>query len=229
MKKDLLIKKYNEDWRKKFNEKGRLQLQQRALYAFKNLFNNILHEPFEGNIVDVGCGDGALVEVFNQEDKINAKGIDINGGVNFETDPLPYKDNEFDIAIMYSVIEHIYGPDNILSELKRVLRNGGLIVFVSPNLSLSNLIICDRGFFNDPTHVHPYNPVSIQHLMKLYNYSERFIGLWTVRKSAFIWKLPMQLQFYIGALLPFRGTVSLVPSFLKGKSRTMLCVFENVK
>jgi len=229
MKKNTITQNYNKDWQKKILDEERMNSQQRVFDTFSNLFNDILGIEFKGKILDLGCGDGALVNLLNTKKNIEAKGIDINQGINFESDSLPFKNKEFDIIIMYSVIEHLYDPGNILVEISKILKNNGHIIIITSNFDLSHLRICDRGFYNDPTHVHPYNPISIQHLMRLYNFEKSFIGLWTVKKSSKLWKLPMKLQFYVGSLLPFRGDKKLVPSFLKGKSKTMICVFKNVK
>lgn len=220
---------YNKEWQKKIDETGRLAWQGRALFAFSNFFRNILHIPLAGQLLDIGCGDGSLVEAFNREIQVHARGIDISDGINFEADPLPCKDDEFDIVLMYSVIEHLYDPGNILSEVRRVLKPRGILLIITPHFDLSNILLCDRAFYNDPTHVHPYDTVSIRHLMRLYQFKERFIGLWTVRKSSLLWRLPTRMQFYIGTFLPFAGTARCAPSFLRGKSRTMLCVFQNAK
>jgi len=220
---------YNADWQKKALEDGRLKSQERVYCALSMLFNEVLRVPLKGKVLDLGCGDGSLVKILNRKDGIIAAGIDIKDGVNFETDVLPYGENEFDIAIMYAVIEHLNNPSNILAELRRVTKKNGKIIVITSNFDLSHPMVCDKAFFDDPTHVHSYNPMSIQHLMRLYNFKKKFIGLWTVPKSSFIWKLPMQWQFYIGALLPFRGSAKYAPSFLKGKSKIMLCVFGNDK
>jgi ubiquinone/menaquinone biosynthesis C-methylase UbiE len=220
---------YNDDWQKKLKEKGRLALQERVYMALHRLFRDILHEPFKGDVLDVGAGDGSIVKVFNRHPGMKAKGVDISDGVNFETDKLPFKNNSFDIAIMYAVIEHLHDAGNILGEIRRVLRKKGKIIIITSNVDLSHLLICDRQFYNDPTHVHPYTPTSIEHLLRLYHFRKRFIGVWTIPKYSLLWKMPSLLQFYIGALLPFRGNVKYAPFFLKGKSKSMLCVFENGK
>lgn len=229
MKKNTLTKAYNDTWREKIMEKNRLDSQKRVLGAFSSLFQNILKRPFLGNIIDIGCGDGALVEVLNKTKGVKAQGIDISDDVDFESDALPYADNEFDIAIMYSVIEHINNPGNILFEIKRILKKQGILLVITSNFDLAHPLICDREFYYDPTHIHPYNTRGIEYLMQIYHFDKKFIGLWTVGKSQAFWKLPPKLQFYIGALLPFRGNAKIAPTFLKGKSKTMLCVFENVK
>ena len=161
--------------------------------------------------------------------KAEAQGIDINHGVDFETDKLPFNDREFDIVIMYSVIEHLFDPGVILQEIKRILKPGGFLVVITPHLNLANLIISDRRFYEDPTHVHPYNPVSLEKLMGLYNFQKKFIGLWTVKKTYRLWQLPASWQFYLGALLPFTGQVKWAPRFLTGRSKSILGVFCNEK
>ena len=229
MMKKTVTKEYNKDWQKKKLEPERIKSQERVYFAFSNLFNKVIKTPFKGTVLDVGCGDGALVELLNSKKNINAKGIDINQGIDFETDKLPFKENEFDFVVMYSVLEHLYNPGNILSEIKRVLKKNGFMIAIIPNYDPSRLISCNRKFYHDPTHVHPYNPVSLQHLMRLYNFEKCFLGLWTIKKSAILWKMPMNFQFFIGAITPFAGNKKTCPSFLKGKSKTMLCVFKNEK
>lgn len=219
---------YHRYWcqQQKLSDQNYLQL--RVLKTLKNLFKFILKEEFGKKILDLGCGDGSFVRVCNNNN-IKAIGIDVSEGINFECDKLPYKDNEFGIALMYSVIEHIKDPANILFEIKRVLRQGGFLIIITHNFELDNWFLCGKDFFNDPTHIHPYNRKSIKQLMNMYNFSKSFVGLWTVCKSPLIWRLPEKLQFYYGALLPFSGLTKFVPSFLKGKSRVMLCVFKNEK
>lgn len=221
------LSNYHSDWQKKIYETGRLDAQRRVYITFKRLFEQILHRQFKGNILDVGSGDGSLVNILNQQNGIIAKGIDISNGINFEKDRLPFKTNTFDIAIMYSIIEHLYDPGNLLTEIRRVLKNQGVLILITSNFDLLHLTYCDRSFYNDPTHVHPYSSVSLKYLMRIHNYQELFMGVWTTNKSHLLWKLPMILQFYIGGLLPFYGTNHWAPPLLKGKSRSILAVFES--
>lgn len=220
---------YNADWQKKSQEAGRLDWQRRALRAFSMFFNEILHAPLAGEVLDVGCGDGMLVQALNQRAGVHARGIDIADGINFEVDALPYQENEFDVAVLYSVIEHLRDAGNLLHELQRVLRPKGIAVVITPHFDLARPLICDRHFYDDPTHIHPYNRVSLEHIMRLYHFQACFVGLWTVRETAILWKLPAMLQFSIGALLPFTGSNVWAPAWLRGRSKTMLCAFTNGK
>ncbi len=82
------------------------------------------------SILDVGCGEGHLVEMLKQQGKI-AKGTDYSPFAGklipddfTETDAvkLPFKDNEFDIVISSDFFEHIYEEDidAVYSEMQRV-------------------------------------------------------------------------------------------------------------
>ena len=57
-------------------------------------------------------------------------GADIIGDAH----KLPFKDKEFDIIIANNVIEHFYDPPTAIAEMKRVLKNNGVIYFTIPFL-----------------------------------------------------------------------------------------------
>lgn len=177
-------------------------------------------EGLSGRLLDIGCGDGSFV-AYCTEQKLSARGVDIGDGVNFESDKLPYADDSFDIATMFSVIEHLRDPANILAEARRVLSSKGLLVIITPNLDRAK-----SQFWDDPTHVHPYNPRSLARLLEMSGFETVSLGLWTVGKPSLLWRLPLGLQFAVGRLLPFAGLNKYAPGFLKGKSTTMLCAFR---
>lgn len=220
-----IVKKYHSQWVKDRADIERQEyLNTRVFDTIDNLFTKILKKEFSGKLLDVGCGDGSFVKVYNKKRGQQAKGIDIQSGCNFETDTLPFGDDEFDIVFMYSVIEHLYNPGNILNEVRRVLRPSGTLVMITPECSHDL-----NSFYTDPTHVHPYTAKSLKLLMDMYRFRKMFLGLWTVKKSHLIWKAPEGLQFLYGRLLPFSGLNRFAPSFLKGRSLTMLGCFENAK
>ncbi len=87
----------------------------------------------DGTVLDIGCGDGLLMECLQRENKIKIKGIDIStkaieiaksrgldaiqGDI---TDKLPFADKSFNSVLLIDVLEHIFQPLDVLKEAHRV-------------------------------------------------------------------------------------------------------------
>lgn len=101
-----------------------------------------------GRGLDVGCGDGTLAAVLLSEaGAVRWTGVDIDladaqlaaqQGV-YETvytasaAAVPEPDGSFDVIFSNSVLEHIGPLDDVLDEIRRVLRPGGRLVFTVPS------------------------------------------------------------------------------------------------
>ena len=112
----------------------------------KDLFRHFHH--FEGSLLDIGCGDG---EVRSFLENVEYWGIDPEDWVtspkhafNKESlfpgivkpfplflgvgEYLPFKDQVFDNALIFSSFDHVQSPREVLRELFRVLKRGGSVV-----------------------------------------------------------------------------------------------------
>jgi ubiquinone/menaquinone biosynthesis C-methylase UbiE len=117
-----------------------------AIYLNNYLRKVIGHGKY---ILDLGCGFGHLSALLAKDGNF-VTGIDINrlhinesketyGNINnlkfYKTNGvlLNFPDNSFDFVVSTSVFEHIH-PDDInmsLSEIRRVLKNGGIYIFTA--------------------------------------------------------------------------------------------------
>jgi len=166
-----------------------------------------------GLVIDLGCGDKHLQTAVEKRG-FSYKGFDI-ADLNLERDKLPLSDNSVDIVISLAVIEHISNPEIYLSEIYRVLKLGGLVYLSTPNWQMDS-----ANFFNDPTHVKPYSPASLERTLRMFGFknTQTFPGLRC--KSSWFYKGKYRfLKAYY--LLPFNGTRKFIPSFLKGHSRSI--------
>ncbi|HEU0054531.1 MAG TPA: class I SAM-dependent methyltransferase [Longimicrobium sp.] len=100
-------------------------------------------------VLDVGCGDagvpiafaehGARVAGIELSERSVARGrlraeehrvdVDLRQGV---AEALPWEDESFDLVVMDNVLEHVQDRPKSLSEIRRVLRPGGLLYLVTP-------------------------------------------------------------------------------------------------
>lgn len=168
-------------------------------------------------LLDLGTADGALVRVA-RERGLDAHGLDVTDGIDFETDRLPFDDNTFDTVTGVSLIEHLRSPTVMLRETLRVLKPGGAMILVTPNWRYSYKI-----FYNDPTHVHPYTDTSIRFLLKGAGFEPVRVVPWLVCKPAWMWEAPM--AFTLARLIPFRWSQKrYIPEFLKGQSKSILAL-----
>jgi 2-polyprenyl-3-methyl-5-hydroxy-6-metoxy-1,4-benzoquinol methylase len=129
-------------------------------------------------VLDVGCGLGVLVN-FMMEQGIECYGTDLSifatgwsRQVRASATHLPYAEETFDAIISFHLIEHLDTGQigRFLDECGRILRPGGRLMLVTPNmLSPLRLFMGNRWFF-DPTHKTLFTPCKIACLLRMYNF-----------------------------------------------------------
>jgi len=91
---------------------------------------HLQHLYLEGNILDLGSGKQDMYSTFIPRSENSKYSLFDNKiteiPTDFETDKLPYKENEFDTVLLFNVLEHIYNYKNVLIEIKRI-KSGKLI------------------------------------------------------------------------------------------------------
>ena len=102
--------------------------------------------------LDVGCGVGygsaylvrkgatKVIGGDKSEDALsyarNTARASLNGALEFkllDATSLPFADNSFDVVVSFEVIEHVKDYERFLSEIHRVLRRSGKLIFSTPN------------------------------------------------------------------------------------------------
>lgn len=180
------------------------------------IFNKLKIINNNKTVLDVGCGDGSLVKYLKSQG-ILAEGRDIKD-LDFESDIFPFEDETFDFVLLYSVIEHINNTNHLILEIKRMLKQSGILIIISPNFRY-----CFKSFYDDPTHIKPFTNSGLEKMLKIYDFKNILVKPWTSNYLNFIWKLPFCF-FYCAYFLLFRNDAKYIPKFLKGKSTTMISV-----
>jgi SAM-dependent methyltransferase len=99
----------------------------------------------KGRLLDVGAGRGETAR------RAKLDGWDVIGveptasfadfaekfsGVKIRREPLEkcgFADEEFDVVVLAAVLEHLYNPDEVVAEISRILKRGGVFFFDIPN------------------------------------------------------------------------------------------------
>lgn len=135
------------------NKDNELYYFKMFIYRFESILSSLRQKPVCDSILDIGTTPFTLFLREKYRD-INISTIDrtnllkdrcthadINHFVvDLDMEEIPFKDNEFDVIICTEVLEHVFAPPrNILFELKRIVKETGLIILSVPNIAtLSN-------------------------------------------------------------------------------------------
>ncbi|HEY5973812.1 MAG TPA: bifunctional 2-polyprenyl-6-hydroxyphenol methylase/3-demethylubiquinol 3-O-methyltransferase UbiG [Geobacteraceae bacterium] len=130
----------------------------RVGYFRKKLFAELNLAPQRGAALEVGCGGGILCE------EIARMGFDTTGidpsapslafaikhaqadGLKIKYDQgtgeaLPYRDSSYDVVFCCDVLEHVRDLPQVISEISRVLKPGGVFCYDTINRTfISNLV-----------------------------------------------------------------------------------------
>ena len=214
------IKKYRQDLLKtqRYEDQEQAWLKNRVLKTYRQLLSMFASEDhIQGSFLDTGSADKAFEKICIKND-IQCDSIDIDKGVDFEKDPLPFQDKSYRYVNSNSVIEHLRDPGTYLTEIHRVLEEGGYLIIVTPHWPYAY-----KTFFDSFTHYHPYSYKSLNKLLRAYQFETLASVPWLVNKSRLYWKIPPPLSFWVAKnCLLFPGTVRWAPPFLKGKTNALL-------
>ncbi|MDA8560156.1 methionine biosynthesis protein MetW, partial [Candidatus Pelagibacter bacterium] len=98
---------------------------------FKIIANNIENNT---RVLDVGCGDGVLIEYLKQEKNIDVRGLEISKDKvqtciskgltviegNAEIDLKQFPNNSFDYVVLSQTLQAFLNPEIVINELLRV-------------------------------------------------------------------------------------------------------------
>lgn len=184
--------------------------------------------PADARVLDLGAGycnfinnvtakERHAVDVFSRFPEYAAPGVVTHVGSVTE---LPFfEEDQFDVAFASNLVEHLTRPDLILllSELRRVLKKGGLVIFMQPNFKY-----CSTTYFDDYTHMQIFTDASLLDFLEAYGFKNR---------SNFPRFMPVNMKSTLRLNLPMLPLLvrAYLNSPLKPFAGQMLNVSENLK
>ena len=148
--------------------------------------------------MDIGCGRGEFLNGF-MRCGLHGYGVDRSFAAatlcpdaellnaDLENEALPFDDDFFDVVFSKSVIEHFYYPEQLMQDIYRVLKPGGLVITICPDWEFNV-----RIYFEDYTHRTPFMLSSLRDIQLIHGFDnvrcERF------RQLPILWKHPWLLS-----------------------------------
>lgn len=167
-------------------------------------------------ILDLGCGRGDFSQAFISSG-MKVRAVDLSDCVtesyenidfkkcDFTKEDLPYKTSSFDVIFSKSVIEHLYYPEKLFLEAKRILKPGGVMITMCPSWEHNH-----RTYFDDFTHRTPFMKVSLHDFNIMLGFEE--VETEFFKQLPFAWD--SKIGYFVTELIRF-----LPVNFLKNKSK----------
>jgi SAM-dependent methyltransferase len=150
-------------------------------------------------VLDLGCRSGALTKHFLERNSV--VGLDVDAAAlekaaklgiepvqaNVE-EPLPFDAASFDAVVAGELLEHLQFPDELVGEIHRILRPGGVLVGSVPNayrVQTRLRFLRGKPPEDDPTHLRMFSPHAIRELLRAFqDVGIDFVGGRYIRLSA---------------------------------------------
>ena len=178
---DYYTKEYSMNNLHSPNTKGDLpgSSSENSCVRYSNLFDVVkYHIDINSNVLDVGCATGGFLNHLDHRGYANLCGIDISepylevAKSNKKLDirvgsaeSIPYVNDKFDLVIADQVVEHIFDPNHIFIETKRVLKQDGYLCIGVPDaMKYDDCFFFDFYWFLMREHVHHFD---LDHLVML--------------------------------------------------------------
>jgi 2-polyprenyl-3-methyl-5-hydroxy-6-metoxy-1,4-benzoquinol methylase len=136
------------------------------------------------SVLDAGCGAGQGSAYLAQKEARHVIGVDISAEAvayangryvspgrlqnlafgRMDVTHLAFSDQTFDMVTSIEVIEHLDEPEHYVAEIRRLLRDHGVLVLSTPNKHVSSPTPGSMW----PHHVHEFYPDELQALLERY-------------------------------------------------------------
>ena len=150
-----------------------------------------------------------------------------------------FKENYFDIIVLWHVLEHLSDPGDIVKEIYKVLNSSGILVIAVPNFgSYQSRIFSKHWFHLDiPRHIYHYDTPSLESLLQRNQFQIDNLDTRSIDQSVFgfvqsalnciPWFAPN--SFYEQLKLPWqRRTLSFYPQLFLGMLLSPLALVDYV-
>jgi SAM-dependent methyltransferase len=130
-------------------------------------------------LLDVGCGAGALLEAARRAGwsaegvEVSRSSVDYIRALDFKVfhgtlEEARFDDETFDVVTAVELLEHVPQPRELIEEIARVLRSGGLFWATTPNCkgASARLLGSRWSMVSPPEHLHLFSAKGLHLILK---------------------------------------------------------------
>jgi len=148
---------------------------------FKNLLMKVVQIPDGGQVLDVACGNGRLLEMLARQHRFSGFGVDLsdkmvknaarlNPGMAFRQaacDALPFENERFDVLTVCAAFHHFPDVAAFAKEAYRVLKPNGRLYIAEVYYTRLLRILCNPLIrFSPSGDVKLYAPQEVTHVLE---------------------------------------------------------------
>jgi SAM-dependent methyltransferase len=117
----------------------------------------------EADVVDIGCGDGRLLDILKAScppawryhgvdwsaeaiARVRGKGYDARSGDVSRMDLTDWA-GKFDLAVMHQLIEHVRDPRDLLAKVRSILKPGGVLSVETPDINAWDFRLLSKRYW----------------------------------------------------------------------------------
>lgn len=191
--------------------------------------NRLLHgisrhiNKLNGKLLDFGCGSKPYKNLINVEEYIGldfpSEGHDHSNeliDVFYDGKTIPFGDNSFDSIFSSEVFEHVFNLDEVLNELFRVLKPGGIILITCP------FVI---GEHEQPNDFARYTSFALKHIMVKSGFEVIHYEKLGGSIDAIV---QLRLTYFQKNIMPYVEKIPVLRSLLRKGVNTLLNVYANL-
>jgi SAM-dependent methyltransferase len=131
-----------------------------------------------GRLLDVGCNEGRGLRIYTRSGFV-AEGLELNERAAMRAKEVGFKvytclledyntTAPYDVAVLSNVLEHSLDPQQMLSDVRRILKNNGKVWITCPNSQSWLRKVFGRSWINwhVPFHVFHFSPKTLRQLVE---------------------------------------------------------------
>jgi len=195
-------------------------------YLFRNRLLEGLSRhvhKLNGRMLDFGCGAKPYKAIIDVQQYIGldfpSEGHDHTNeviDVFYDGKTIPFEDNYFDSIFSSEVFEHVFNLEEILNELFRVLKPGGIILITCPFAI---------GEHEQPNDYARYTSFALKHLMRKAGFDIIHYEKLGGSIDAIV---QLRLTYFQLSIMPYFEKIPLLRSLIRKSTNTLMNTYANI-